>query len=358
MTTLTSRERIARILQHKPVDRIGCYEHFWAQTVRRWTSEGHLRPGEDLTEHFDFDIVETRPFNMIADIAFGRKTLEETDEFIRFQDGNGAILQQGKSKDTEPRYVDFSVRERPAWKERIEPFLTPARERIDFHAYRVAQARAARHQRFLFLGHRLILQMAEMVTGLEHMFAGMALDPDWMRDMAATYANLHIGLMEILFHEAGKPDGLWFNEDLGYKEKPFISPGMYNELILPYHRKIFDYVHSQSIPIVVHSCGYMEPLLPGLIEAGMDCLQVMEIKAGMDPLRIKRQYGDRLALCGGMDARNLIANDTQAIRQELAAKIPVLKRGGGYILHSDHSITNEVAYETYRFFLKEGLRLG
>ena len=78
----------------------------------------------------------------------------------------------------------------------------------------------------------------------------------------------------------------------------------------------------------------------------------------MDPVRIKRQFGDRVSLCGGMDARNLVANDIDAIRAELAEKIPVLKQDYGYILHSDHSIPTTTEYETYRFFVDEGLRLG
>ena len=78
----------------------------------------------------------------------------------------------------------------------------------------------------------------------------------------------------------------------------------------------------------------------------------------MDPLRIKKNFGDRIALCGGMDARNLVANDLEAIRTELAEKIPALSENSGYILHSDHSIPTTTDYETYRFFVDEGLRLG
>jgi uroporphyrinogen decarboxylase len=133
---------------------------------------------------------------------------------------------------------------------------------------------------------------------------------------------------------------------------------MYREIVMPGHARTFQFCHSRGLPVILHSCGYVEPLLPGLVEAGIDCLQVMEVKAGMDPLKIKREFGDRIALCGGMDARNLVANDREAIARELERKIPVLMEGGGYILHSDHSIPDTCDYETYRFFVDEGLRLG
>ena len=69
-------------------------------------------------------------------------------------------------------------------------------------------------------------------------------------------------------------------------------------------------------------------------------------------------YGDRLSFCGSVDARNLVANDLKAIKAELETKIPVAKAGSGYILSSDHSIPDACNYETYRYFIDEGLKLG
>jgi uroporphyrinogen decarboxylase len=190
------------------------------------------------------------------------------------------------------------------------------------------------------------------------MLMGMAIDPDWVKDMANTYAELTINLMEILFEKEGKPDGIWLYEDMGFKGRPFMSPDMYREIIQPSHKKTIDYCHSQGLKVIMHSCGFIEPLLPGMVEAGIDCLQVIEIKAGMDLIRIKKNFGDKIALCGGMDARNLVANDLDAIKAELKEKIPAAKEGSGYILHSDHSIPDTCNYETYRYFVDQGLKLG
>jgi uroporphyrinogen decarboxylase len=110
---------------------------------------------------------------------------------------------------------------------------------------------------------------------------------------------------------------------------------------------------------MMHSCGFIEPLLPGVLKAGLDCLQGMEAKAGMDLARLFRLYGDRIAFCGGVDARVLIANDRKQIDAELEAKVrPVLAGGGGYILSSDHSEPPEVSYATIRYFLEKGLAMS
>ena len=137
-----------------------------------------------------------------------------------------------------------------------------------------------------------------------------------------------------------------------------MSPAMYMDIIWPSHKRTFDYAHSIGCPVVVHSCGYVETLVPGLVEAGMDCLQAIEVKAGMDLLKLKRDYGDRISLRGGLDIRTLESNDLDAVDAMLKAHIPEAMAGGGYILHTDHSVSTRVNYETYQYFVKRGLEIG
>jgi len=357
---MTGKERITRILKRQPVDRIGLFEHFWGDTRKHWQAQGHIREGESLDDHFGFDITNCWCFNGTADLDFQPVVIEETEETKLVRDGNGALLRRHKLHDTTPEHVDFAVKERPAWEELIKPHLLKKFDcrRLNFENYRNARNNAAKGNRFFTWGGLGVFEHIHPVCGHENMLVGMALDPEWIRDMADTYANLLIAMFETLFAQEGQPDGVWFYEDLGFKERPFMSPAMYREIIQPAQAKTIAYCHSKGLPVIMHSCGFVEPLLPDMIAAGIDCLQVMEIKAGMDPLRIHRNFGDRLSLCGGLDARNLVANNRDAIRRELGEKIPVLKRNNGYILHSDHSIPANCDYETYRFFVDEGLRLG
>lgn len=218
--------------------------------------------------------------------------------------------------------------------------------------------KADEKKRFFFQPAVNVFEMMHPVCGHEYMLMGMALDPDWVKDMVETYSELLINLMKMLFAEEGKPDGIWYFEDMGFKEHPFMSLDMYRDIIQLGHKKTIDYAHSLNLPVMMHSCGFIGPLMPGIIESGIDCLQVIEVKAGMDLLKLKREFGDKLAFCGGIDTRNLVANDINAIRAELEEKIPVVKEGSGYILHSDHSIPTDCNYETYRYFVDKGLKLG
>ena len=358
MSEMTGIERIGNILQRKPVDRIGLFEHFWEDTHREWSQRGWINPDDSFTDLFGFDLDTCWAFNMVADLDFVPEIVEETDETILRRDGNGALLRSHKLHSSTPEHVDFLVKDRDGWEEHVKPHLKPERRRINFEAYRRKKQECREKNRFFFWSGINVFELMHPVCGHEHMLYGMAMDPDWVKDMVNTYADLTVQLQEILFAEEGRPDGVFYYEDMGFSGRPFMSPAMYDEIIKPGHCRTIGFNKSLHLPVVMHSCGMIEKLLPGMIEAGIDCLQVIEVKAGMDLLKLYKNYGDRLSFFGGMDVRELYSNDLARVEQELRSKIPTVMQNYGYILHSDHSIPNTVHIDTYRHFIDYGLKLG
>jgi uroporphyrinogen decarboxylase len=352
---LTSIERMQRTLARERVDHVPVAVSPWGATVRRWREEGHIGPEEDVAEHFGQDLRSGGWLNSCADLDFKPVVLEETDETVLTLDGNGATLRRHKLHDSTPEHVDFAVKERAAWAEKVKPFLVETdRRRIPFEGYRQAKRYAAERQRFFCWAGVAPFEQMHPVCGHEYMLMGMAADPEWVEDMVNTFADLTIRHQEILFAEEGVPDGIFYYEDMGFKERPFMSPAMYERIVQPGHAKLFEFAHSVGCKVIVHSCGYVEPLVPGLIAAGMDCLQAMEVKAGMDLVKLCQRFGDRIAFYGGLDVRALIANDRAAIDRELDKMRYVLEHGGGFVLHSDHSEPPEVDYATMRYFTDHG----
>lgn len=355
---MTGKERIARQLNHQKVDRIGAYEAFWSQTLQKWENEGKIAPGTDLHEHFAFDL------DVCGAIRYGLHPereeiiLEEDEETKIVLTPNNARLRRHKLHATTPENLGYDITCQADWLERAKPLLKAEPGRLNFEAYRLAKAKAERNGTFFCWAGINVFECIHPICGHENMLIGMALEPDWVRDMAETYAQLNIDLLDMLIAAEGKPDAIWYYEDLGFKQRPFMSPAMYRELLMPAHKKTFDHAHALGLKVILHSCGFVEPLLPSLLEAGIDCLQAIEVKAGMDLLRIYRNYGDRIALMGGLDVRPVTANDRPAILRELESKIPIARQNYGYILHSDHSIPENTEYETYQFFLEQGRRLG
>jgi len=355
---MTGKERIAKILKKEPVDRIGVFEHFWGDTHKAYVDGGYIPENESFEDHFNLDMQLEWPLNMMADIDFAAQQVAETEDTITYLDGNGATLKRHKFHDTTPEHIDFSVKSRDDWGKYKELLTNVDLRRINFEKYAETKAQAAKAGRFFAPCGANVFELMHPLCGHENMLVGMALDPEWITDMAETYADLLITLQQALFEKEGYPDGIWYYEDMGFKERPFMSPDMYRELIKPYHKKTIDYAHSCGLPVIMHSCGFVEPLLPDMIDAGIDCLQVIEIKAGMDLLRIYENFGDKIALMGGIDVRTLYSNDKSVIDKELESKIPIVKKGFGYVLHSDHSIPNTVNYETLKYYFQKGFELG
>ena len=254
MEPMTSIERMTNTLALKPVDHVPAAVSPWARTVERWKEQGHIGQDEDVAEHFGQDLRTGGWLNSVVDLDFEPVTIEETDETILQLDGNGAKLRRHKLHDSTPEHVDFTVKDRAGWEEFAKPRLVELdRRRIPFESYRQARRFAAERQRFFCWGGVAPFEQMHPVCGHEHMLMGMALDPDWVKDMVMTYALLTRNHLEVLFAEEGVPDGMFFYEDMGFKHRPFMSPQMYREIMLPGHKLLFDHAHSLGCKVNVHS---------------------------------------------------------------------------------------------------------
>lgn len=358
---ITSKERIERTFSREPVDILPAGVWPWPSTLKKWVSQGHLEHNEDPYEHFGQDIrCHAGDLNSIADIEHKDVIVNETNETVITIDGNGATLRRHKLKESTPEHIEFAVKDRNGWQKLIKPHLLDVdKRRIPFEEYENDMKIAEENERYFCWHGMAPFEQMHPMCGHENLLMGMALDPAWVEDMVKTYTEFTINHLEVLFSEKGIPDGVWFSEDLGFKEKPFISPAMYKEILFPGHKRLFDWAHSKGCKVIVHSCGYVEPIVSGFIEAGMDCLQGMEVKAGMDLPTLVDKYGDYISFFGGIDVRVLTTNNYELIEQELNKKIPVVVRKGcGYILHCDHSEPPEVEYETMHYFIQKARQIA
>jgi uroporphyrinogen decarboxylase len=124
-------------------------------------------------------------------------------------------------------------------------------------------------------------------------------------------------------------------DDAGSSQGPMISPSMWRRFILPRHKRIVD---ALDAPVIWHSDGNVEALLPMAIEAGFVGFHGLDPLAGMDLAGIKKQYGNELVLIGNVDVRVLFGADLGAVRAEVDRCMAQGARGGGYMLATCNSI--------------------
>jgi uroporphyrinogen decarboxylase len=349
-TVLTSRERTHLLLRRELPDRMGLFEHFWPETIRDvWSGQGY--PADVPPEtYFGYDLrfgggwIDTTPLRGTEEVV------EETAEHRLVRHGNGALMRYWTHKSGTPEHVDFDCITPERWAERYQaPLLAldPARVNVDGTRENIAKAHA--EGAFTFFGGLFVFELLRSTLGDVAMLESFALEPEWIHDFCRTYTDFLIRHLDYLFEHAGQPDGAFIYEDLGYNKGLFCSPKMLNDLIMPYYRELFAYFHNRGMPVILHSCGNVTDAVPLVIEAGIDCLQPMEAKAGCDVVALARQYGDKIAFMGNLDVRIFEAGDPYAIEAEVAGKMDALKAlGAAYFFHTDHSVSPNVSLDAYR----------
>jgi uroporphyrinogen decarboxylase len=137
-------------------------------------------------------------------------------------------------------------------------------------------------------------------------------------------------------------------DDLGMQEGTFVSPQVYREMLKPRHKRMVDAIKSRSdAKIFLHSCGSVYAIIQDLIEIGIDVLNPVQVAAkNMEPERLKKEFGDRLAFWGAIDTQHVLPFGTpDEVRAEVRRVIDCLGKGGGYIVASVHNLQREVPPE-------------
>lgn len=351
--TMTSRERVFRLLRRELPDRMGLFEHFWGETIPRWQGEG-FPDGVSPEEFFGFDLIFAGWSIHFEPTPCYAEVIEETEECVLTRNGYGALLRTWKHKSGTPEHVGFDCTTPERWEEKYKPLLTVFNpERVQVENVRGGMERAQRLGKFSVSCGLSVFEIMRASLGDVVMMESMALEPEWIDDICRTYTDCQIRHLKALYEEVGHPDGALVYEDLGYNKGLFICPSMYREMLMPYHKELVDFFHSYDMPVIFHSCGNITAAVPSLVEVGIDCLQAMEVKAGVDVISLAEQFGDRLSFMGNLDVRVLEAGDKAAIEQEIVTKMEALKSlGAAFFFHSDHSITPNVSYASYQYALE------
>ena len=350
---MTSRERFAQAYAHREADRIPVIDMPWMATIERWRREG-MPKDADYIEFFGLD----RRVHLHADNSprYEEKVVEETDEYITRTTKWGVTCRNWKHAASTPEFLGFTIVDRPSW-EAAKRRMRPDRDRIDwahlkanYPVWRKKGTWLAAHFWFGFdVTH-------SFVVGTERVLCALVEDPEWIRDIISHHLEMHLSLFGMMWDAGYTFDALRWPDDMGYKGKQFFSLNTYREVVKPFHRRAIEWAHARGIRAELHSCGDVNPFVPEFVEMGLDGLNPLEVKAGMDPVGMKKKWGDRLALHGGINA--VLWDRPDEIRAEMERVVPVLKQGGGYIFASDHSVPSTVSLKEFREIVALAKELG
>lgn len=350
---MTSWERFKRMYEHREADRIPIIDEPWSGTLRRWRREG-MPEGMDWCDYFDVDKLGI--INIDISPRMPEITLEETDRYYIRTSPWGVTMKHFKEEDSTPEFLDFTITTQEAW-DQAKKQMTLEDDRIPWEMLRQNYDKWRAEGRWI----RAVFWFGFDVThswmmGTENTLIAMMEEPELVEDMFDTYLSRCETLFSRVWDAGYRFDEIFWYDDMGYKGTTFFSPNMYRSMLQPYHKRAVDWAHNRGIYAQLHSCGDVMTLLPDIVATGVDALNPLEVKAGMDAFKIKKEYGDRLVLHGGINA--VLWNDKDAILEEIDRKVPVLKENGGFIFSSDHSIPNSVSLENMKAIVEEVRRVG
>ena len=340
---MTTHERVTRMFQHKEADRVPITDWPWQGTLRRWVREG--MPAEaDWREYLDIDKFEG--FHMDVSPRYTKEILEDTPEYTIEKTSFGVTLKQLKKEDATPEFLDFHVNDPARWAE-AKARMIPSPDRIDFAKWENNYAKWRKADSWIQGNFWFGFDATHSwMTGTETLLIAMMEDPEWVDDMFEHMLKMNMALYSMLWDRGMKFDSVFWCDDMGYKGTQFFSLNKYREISKKYHKIAIDWAHERGIYAHLHSCGMVEPFIPDLIEIGLDGLNPLEVKAGMNPRGLKAKYGDKLLLHGGVNA--VLWDKEEEIEEELRRVVPVLKENGGYIFASDHSIPSSVSLDSMK----------
>ncbi len=188
-----------------------------------------------------------------------------------------------------------------------------------------------------------VFEMYWRLRGMEQTMTDMAAEPDAAYELLGRCADFGIELGNKAC-ERFRLDCLWTGDDVASQRSLMMSPAMWRRLIKPHLKRAFDVGRCRGLAVAYHCCGSLRPIIPDLIEMGLDILNPIQCNCtGMDAAELKRDFGDRLTFMGGVDTQELLPNATaDEVRRATRTLIDTMTSdGGGYILAASHTIPPE-----------------
>ena len=277
--------------------------------------------------------------------------IEETDDYRLERDYLGRTTKLCKGTATIPLPLDFPVKCFDDWL-RLKHLYVFEDRRIDSVA--IEQARLAQQAGTMIRceipgGWDTARElMGEEVACLTYYTA-----PELMHDVMATIQDTSVRVLERVSARV-VIDQLYVHEDMAGKSGPLIGPTHIQQFVAPYYQACWQVVSAYGTKLFNQdSDGNMTPVIDAFLDCGVNVMHPVEPAAGMDSVQLRKKYGNRLALLGGID-KHVLRGSREDIDRELEYKMQPFMRTGGTVFGLDHRIPNGTPLENYRYYVRQG----
>jgi len=209
----------------------------------------------------------------------------------------------------------------------------------------------------------VVYEICWYMRGLENLFIDMMAQPAVLEVLIDRTLKFWMDWFRLFLDEAGDAvDVIMIGDDLTGQGGPLFPPKVYRAIVKPRQKTLVQYIKSRTrAKIWYHSCGSVLEYLPDLVDNGIDVLNPVQLSAkGMDPARLKAEWGSRLAFWGGgIDSQHVLPRATpKEVREHVRRNLAAFKPGGGYVFNSVHNIQADVPPENVVALYEAAYKFG
>lgn len=205
-------------------------------------------------------------------------------------------------------------------------------------------------------------ELAWELRGMENFLVDMLVDPEFAEALLDKTLEVQMGLYTALLKDAGPYLQIVETaDDYGTQTGPLMSVELFRNMIKPRRKKLNDHIRSlaPNCKIFHHTCGSVYDLLPDLIEAGVDVLNPCQpLAAKMESADLKKDFGDKICFHGAIDEQAALPGTLEQLNDEIEKRIDALSSQGGYIVASTSNIQDDTPLENILFYLKKVKEYG
>jgi len=337
---MNSRERVLLAINHQEPDRLPVFKPNIIQTYEPFSEET-----QRFLDTFEFD-----RFQGIGGIRANPAKKEKRDDGL-LEDGYGCRYQY---KGVGLPYCVHSPLANATTVDDVERFAWPeidATHLVAPDARERARAIRAQDDYATNVGVGMLLHQCQYLRGFDQSMIDIKADPDLLKAILDHVYRINSTLAMALLEEVGDyVDIVSTGDDFGTSLASYMSVDDFRTHIKPYCKDLFGRIRQRfpHIKFYLHSHGQIMDLIPDLIDCGVDILNPILPLDNMDPRRLKRQFGDRLAFQGGVDIEHIMVfGSVQDVEKHVKDVIDVLAPGGGFLFKAQ-AISPLIPYENVK----------
>ncbi len=332
---MTSRERVLAAFEHEEPDRVPCWcgasVEFWEKARRRLQldDEGvRVRLGDDFRRVF-------------AEYAGPEFPLSEgaTSRTVFGIERQGLGYGQPMSHPLAPAVLLRENEAAGATLREVHDYAWPEPEWMDVSKIK-AEAQAYKGEYAILGGDwSPFWHDAIDLLGMENLYIKMYSEPELVDAVMQHLVDFYADVSRRIFDAAADSIDIFFiGNDFGSQTGPLLGPALFERFLLPHLKRLIDLGHSYGLKVQLHCCGGFAPLIPLLIEAGLDGLHAVQPDCrGMDLRTLKAEFGDKILFNGAIDSHHVLIDGTaEIVRKKTREVLDIMMPGGGYVAGASH----------------------